>query len=192
MNTLETRLIELNDALIKMSGRREPANAKMVQQAISALSGLSINTGAGNDTVIVNQQIDPGECDEPCPPGPPGPPGPAGEQGPPGPPGPVGEQGQPGPRTCSKILVSEDYTATVDDFYIGVDSSEPVTITLPENCDDSCELVIKAEMGPPLGNRKVTIATSDDSQIDGEDSIVFTVPYESTRLICRGGNWWII
>jgi hypothetical protein len=55
---------------------------------------------------------------------------------------------------------------------------------------------VKAEMGPPLGNRKITILPSEDgdntSYIDGNEGIVLQEPYESVRLICRGGNWWII
>jgi hypothetical protein len=47
-------------------------------------------------------------------------------------------------------------------------------------------------MGPPLGNRKVTITTADGSFIDGDDEYVIEVPYQSLRLICRNGDWWII
>jgi len=213
MNSLEARLIELNDALLKLSERREPPTEAMIQQARQVLAGglPTINTGPGNDTVIINNQGDNDDCK--CPPGPPGPPG---EQGPEGPPGPQGEsgesgeqgpQGEPGPPgppgppgecscKCSRILVSEDYTAQVDDYYIGVNSTGPVTITLPADCDNSCEIIIKAEMGPPLGNRKITIVPNTDdsttSLIDGKLSYVIEVPYQSVNLICRGGNWWII
>jgi hypothetical protein len=47
-------------------------------------------------------------------------------------------------------------------------------------------------MGPPLGNRKITVTTSNDSTIDGLEDYVIEVPYQSINLICRGGNWWII
>jgi hypothetical protein len=84
----------------------------------------------------------------------------------------------------------------VDDHYIGVDSTGPVTITLPADCSDSCEIIVKAEMGPPLGNRKITIVPPDDGStiilIDGKASYVIETPYESVRLICRDDNWWII
>lgn len=194
MNGLEARLVELNDALLRMSTERVPLSPEMLRQAQQAVAGITLNTGSGNDTIIINQGDD-DECK--CPPGPPGPKGdtgPPGEQGPQGEPGPIGPPGPPGECTCacSRIVVSEDYTATCDDYYIGVNSNGPVTITLPSDCEKCCELVIKAEMGPPLGNRKVTIKPSDSSTIDGANSIIFTVPYESVRLICRGGNWWII
>jgi hypothetical protein len=84
----------------------------------------------------------------------------------------------------------------VDDYYIGVNSAGPVTITLPADCDDSCEIIVKAEMGPPLGNRKITIVPPDDGSsiilIDGKLSYVIEVPYQIVNLICRGGDWWII
>jgi hypothetical protein len=93
-------------------------------------------------------------------------------------------------------LVSKNYLAQVDDYYIGVDSTRPVTITLPADCDNSCEIIVKAEMGAPLGNRKITIVPPADGStevlIDGEPKYVIEVPYQSVHLICRGGNWWTI
>jgi hypothetical protein len=47
-------------------------------------------------------------------------------------------------------------------------------------------------MGPPLGNRKITIVTDNGSLIDGGNNYIIEVPYQSVNLICRGGNWWII
>ena len=113
-----------------------------------------------------------------------------GIQGPPGPPGLVPLV--PCTCKCKSVLVSSDYTATCDDYYIGVNSNEPVTISLPANCTDCCEIIVKAEMGPPLGNRKVTVTTTDGSYIDGTDKYVMEVPYQSVNLFCRGGDWNII
>jgi hypothetical protein len=53
-------------------------------------------------------------------------------------------------------------------------------------------LVIKSEVGPPLGNRKITIVTDDGSTIDGDVSYVIEVPYGKVSLFCRDGKWWII
>jgi hypothetical protein len=187
MDSMDRKLVELNDALIKLSMGEGTPSPKAIEKAIQVLSGgYNVDMGPGNDTVIINNQGDKNGCE--CPPGPPGPPGEQGEQGPPGPPGPPGECSC----KCSKTLVTEDYTATCDDFYIGVNSDLPVTITLPSDCEDCCELVIKAEMAPPLGNRKVTILPPDDKLIDGTGGVILTVPYSSVRVICRGGNWWTI
>ena len=235
MNALERRLIELNDTLLKMTQGQKP-DEEYMKRAYQTLSGdvyASVQTGSGDDTVIINKTINKGNnCNE-CPPGPPGeqgPPGPPGEPGPPGPPGeqgekgeqgppgPPGNQGDPGPPgppgktgpkgkpgppgppgptgncacVCSSILVSEDYTANVGDYYIGVNSTGPTTITLPSDVPDCTELIIKAEMGPPLGNRKITVTTSDGSFIDGSNDYIITVPYQSVNIISRGGDWWII
>lgn len=213
MDSLERRLVELNEALLKLSTGKDLPDPKLFEQARQVLAGgISIDTGPGNDTVIINKTIHKGDgngCEQGPPgsqgpqgePGPPGPPGPAGEAGEPGPPGPPGPEGPPGPPgdcscQCQRILVTEDYTAQVDDYYIGVNSLGPVTITLPADCGDSCEIIVKAEMGPPLGNRKITIVPPDDGSsivlIDGKLSYVIEVPYQSVNLICRGDNWWII
>jgi hypothetical protein len=207
MDSLQRRLVELNEALLKISAGQRPSQ-ELLEQAQHVLAGglAGINTGSGNDTVVINQgntndcQCPPGPPGEQGPPGPPGPAGKAGEPGPPGPPGPAGPPGPPGECACEfkRILVSEDYSAQVDDYYIGVDSTGPVTITLPSDCPDCGQIIVKAEMGPPLGNRKITIVTHDDgsslvvSTIDGNASYVLTVPWESVTLICRDGDWYKI
>lgn len=93
---------------------------------------------------------------------------------------------------CNTILVSTNYESTSDDCYIGVNSSGPVTITLPLVVSDGHQIVVKAEMGAPMGNRKVTITTLDSSLIDGQPTFVLNVPYESVHVIYRGFEWHII
>ena len=117
----------------------------------------------------------------------------AGAPGEPGPPGPQGNTGQCS-CTCNSVFISADYIASCNDYYIGVRSDGPVTIILPE-CDtgNCCQLVVKAEMGPPLGNRKVTLLPSaNTSTIDGDTEYVMNIPWESVQLFCRDGNWFII
>jgi hypothetical protein len=218
MDSLERRLVELNDALLKLSTGQGPPSPELLEQARQVLSGsYNINTGPGDDVVIINKYGANNGCEQQSgATGPEGPPGPAGEQGatgpqgPEGPPGQDGEQGpqgEPGPIgptgatgvcgcECRRIVVSEDYNAEMDDYYIGVNSSGPVTITLPANTGNGCEIIVKAEMGPPLGNRKITILPAPDENnlvlINGEESYVMEVPYQSVRLINRNGDWWII
>ena len=183
MNNIDRRLIELNDALLKLSTQKTPVDDAVLQQAQSAVSGVTIpiNTGPGNDTVVINTNDD---CCKDCPPGPPGPPG---EKG---------DKGDPGSFSCSKITISENYIAKCDDWYIGVSSVKPITITLPCGCDDNCGIIIKAEMGPPLGNRKITIIPCNDDStittIDGNLKLVLEVPYSSVRLLFNNGNWWAV
>lgn len=205
MNSLEARLVELNEALLKMSAGQRPDD-KMLDNARQIISGGSIpplNTGNGDDTIIINQG-DNNDCN--CPPGPQGeqgpagPAGPQGETGQDGEPGPQGEPGPPGPPgpvgectcKCSAILVSEDYDATLDDYYIGVNSNGPVTITLPGDSNDCDKIIVKAEMAPPIGNRKITIRGAGNELIDGYVERTIQVSHESITLIYRGGEWHTI
>ena len=224
MDSLERRLVELNEALLKLAQGKPLENDQLLKQAQYSIAGgvPDLELGPGNDTVIINNND---KCD--CPPGPQGIQGIQGIQGSQGLIG-EGIQGLQGPAgsssegiqgiqgiqgligasgwgtqgiqgiqgtsscTCTAILVSIDYTATCDDYYIGVNSDGPVTITLPYECRECCQLVIKAEMGPPLGNRKITI-TSPNGLIDGvvQDYII-EVPFQSVHLFCRAGNWYVI
>ena len=146
---------------------------------------------------------------EPGTPGTPGPQGYQGENGTPGTQGPQGYQGEPGTHgpqgyqgtqgaqgkpgsaaklNCKKITIDQNYTVVKDDFYIGVNSVNPITITLPTEFE--CELVIKVEMGPPIGNRKITIKPQNNQRIDGEDSLVLEIPYQYVTLIHNRDNWF--
>ena len=139
-----------------------------------------------------------------------GPTGPAGPQGDTGPTGPVGSQGQPGPTGPSgpqgdtgptgptgpaggglvnTVVVSENYTAKLTDYYIGVNADKPVTITLPDIAPDGTQYVVKLQMGSPIGNRKVTVKS--DATLDSVNMVVLTNPYESFQVIYQG-SWHIL
>lgn len=148
--------------------------------------------------LFINSNIT-GASPIPGPPGPQGPAGPQGEQGPAGldgqqgPAGPPGEQGPAGPASnVNAITIHSTYTATCDDFYIGVDSDGPSLITLPPDAPTGTQLVIKCEMKPPIGNRKITIETSDGSLIDNSKSYTMQVSYEFVWLFMNDGNWYVI
>lgn len=109
-----------------------------------------------------------------------------------GPQGPQGEQGETGPAgkcdcVCKTVVVSEDYWITEKDCYVGVDSDKPVSVFLPQSSSPGHVITVKAQMGPPLGNRKVTVKGT----IDGSQDYVLTVPYSSVTLI-YSDNWFII
>jgi hypothetical protein len=126
--------------------------------------------------------------------GPKGSTGSKGDRGPKGDTGPQGPPGQRGPDTnCCNTntrLISKDYSATTDDWYIGVNSKEAVKVTLPILPSDGMQIIVKLEMGAPIGNRKVTIV-GIPSQIDGSNDKVLQEPYESIVLIYREG-WNVI
>lgn len=89
----------------------------------------------------------------------------------------------------STKLVDSNYAATTEDCYIGVDSKKPVIITLPAVPEDGKIIIVKAEMKPPIGNRKITIEASDGSSIDGYSKHMIQVSHESVKLIYRGHSW---
>lgn len=127
-----------------------------------------IETGCGDDVVIIS-------CQE-------GPPGP---QGPPGPPG------KDGTCLCNAKTVTTSYVMDPSDQYLGITSVIPTTITLPL-VKECTRVVIKAEMGPPLGNRKITIVAPGGATIDGNANYIIEVPYGSVALQYNNGNWYII
>ena len=88
-------------------------------------------------------------------------------------------------------LIKQDYTATLNDFYIGVDTETSATITLPE-CADGKQYVIKAEMKPPIGKRKVRIVSEDGSKFDGYSDHTLHVSHDALWVIRRGEQWHII
>ncbi len=216
MSSQNRDLIYLKQVLEKFQRRELLSNSEidLVRAYIQAGGTLE---QPGIQSVTQHQGTTNGStgCD-PCPPGatgatgPEGPAGatgatgPAGEgggasgatgaTGPEGPPGPAGATGATGNCSCqcSARLVSQDYTARVDDYYIGVNSLRPTTITLPNNPPDCTEIIVKAEMGPPLGNRKVTVAAPAGSNIDGSSTYVIEVPYQSVNILSRGGTWHIV
>ena len=213
MSSQNRDLIYLKQVLAKFSRRELLSNSEidLVRAYIQAGGTLE---QPGIQSVTQHQGTTDGStgCD-PCPPGATGATGPAGATGatgpagegggasgatgatgPEGPPGPAGATGATGNCSCqcSARLVSQDYVATVDDYYIGVNSLGPTTITLPNNPPDCTEIIVKAEMGPPLGNRKVTVAAPPGSNIDGSSTYVIEVPYQSVNVLSRGGTWHIV
>lgn len=130
----------------------------------------------------------PGDTGPAGPTGPQGDTGPAGPQGEPGPEGPVGPPGPSGSVSRNTVVVSEDYEAKKTDYYIGVDSKGPVTITLPEEVPKGTEYIIKLQMGAPIGTRKVTVKSS--AAIDNLNNIVLTNPYEALQVLFQS-TWHI-
>lgn len=85
-----------------------------------------------------------------------------------------------------------NYIAKSTDEYIGVNSDSPSTICLPANCPDGKVIIVKAEMKPPIGNRKIKIIVNDESKIDGYSEYQITVSHDSVKLIRNNGHWWTI
>jgi len=119
--------------------------------------------------------------------GPAGPPGPIGPPGPPGPPGPGTEC-----INCSNyILTDKDYSIKPDDYYIGASTQKPINVILPTSPPEGKIYIVKLEMTPPVGNRKVTLK-GNGNLIDGQNSIVLENSYECITVLFRDNNWNII
>jgi len=140
----------------------------------------------------------------------------AGEQGPPGVQGPQGEQGPqglPGPQgTCrcdcdteddedeedrsvvlrNTVVVDSDYSASITDYYIGINAEKPITVELPRFPYNGKEILIKWEFGTPVGQKVAKITTIDGSLIDGASSQSIKPPYRMIHLLFRGVAWYIV
>jgi hypothetical protein len=142
------------------------------------------------------------------PQGPAGPAGPAGPQGEPGPTGPagtagpqgdLGPEGPPGPSSPTKecincssnIVIEKDYTVKEDDYYIGCKNNKAISVIMPSVPLEGKIYIIKLEIEPPVGNRKVTVK-GNGKQIDGNSSVVLENAYECLQVLFRSNSWNII
>jgi len=151
------------------------------------------STGSSGPTGPAGPQGEPGPTGPTGPAGPQGEQGEQGEQGIQGEPGPQGEQGPPGPSTgldLPTVTTGSSYAAKLTDCYIGVQSKEATTITLPADAENGKFYIIKLEIGAPIGNRKVTIIPPGSTKINGENFLVLQNPYESIQLIYHNNNWF--
>jgi len=89
-------------------------------------------------------------------------------------------------------VTTSSYTATTDDYYIGVNYEGAVTITLP-SATDGIKIVVKDERGEASqgSNRYITILPSGSDSIDGQTSAILAYDYGSLTFIYRNG-WRII
>ena len=85
-------------------------------------------------------------------------------------------------------------TASVDDFYIGMDSTAgAIELRLPDAAvlTDGHTYIIKDE-GGEAGTNNITILASGSQTIDGENSLVLESPYASLSLYCNGfGRYYV-
>jgi hypothetical protein len=88
------------------------------------------------------------------------------------------------------IVVTGDYTGTNKDYYIGVNSSAPCTITLPKGNKPGRQVVVKDESGACATNN-ITVITQGTDTIDNDTSAVMAINNMSLTFIYRNG-WRII
>lgn len=85
------------------------------------------------------------------------------------------------------ILVTSDYTATSTDYYIGVDSPTPCTITLPNNKKNGRHVVVKDESGECSINNITIVGNS----IDNDTAAIMGINNMTLQFVYRNG-WRII
>ena len=88
----------------------------------------------------------------------------------------------------SVLGVTGNYTATLNDEYIGVYSAAAVTITLPTGVNGRV-YYIKDEYGQ--GSGKITIQPQAGEKVDNKTNYVISVPNQSVNVVFRAGSWWI-
>ena len=118
--------------------------------------------------------------------GPPGPPGPPGPQGPIGPPGPPGTPGL----VPTTIVTSTPYSATTDEYFLGVNVASPVSIVLPVSPAGTV-FIVKDIDGDSVTN-PITITDTGGALIDGNANAVIDAPYGAVQLVFNGTQWNIV
>jgi hypothetical protein len=82
-----------------------------------------------------------------------------------------------------------NYTATLNDEYIGVSSTNNIIITLPTGVDGRV-YIIKDEYG--TGSGKITIQPQANVTIDNKPNYIISTPNQSVQVVYRAGKWWIM
>jgi len=103
--------------------------------------------------------------------------------GPPGPPGP------PGPLIIPTVTVEADYTALTTDYFIGVITGAPYSITLPMSVDGTV-YIVKDIFGEASTNPITVLGTS--TTIDAEATATIVTDFGSIALVFNEGSWSIV
>lgn len=90
-------------------------------------------------------------------------------------------------------VTSNSYTVTPRDYYIGVNYSGAVTITLPTPRKNGKIYIIKDELGEASrgSNRYITILPSGTDTIDGQNRAILAYDFGSLTFIYRD-DWRIV
>lgn len=89
------------------------------------------------------------------------------------------------------VRVSGNYTASVDDRYIGVtDTTAARTVTLATGYGESQRLTVKDESGA-AGTNAITIQAGGSDTIDGAASVVINTNWGVVNMMADGEGKWI-
>lgn len=91
-------------------------------------------------------------------------------------------------------VTTSSYTIKPQDYYIGVNYSGAVTITLPRADREGKIFVVKDELGEASKgtNRYITILPTGSDLIDGRDRAILAYDYGSLSFIWKSNSWRVI
>lgn len=92
------------------------------------------------------------------------------------------------------VGVATNYTASIDDFYIGVTALlTNLTVTLPTGAGDGTQFVVKDETGVAGVSYEIRVMPGGGDQLDGLNTWKAIIqPYGSITVVRRNGSWWIV
>jgi len=90
-----------------------------------------------------------------------------------------------------RVTTAVDYTLVEGINYIGVDTTDRVTITLEEAPFEGRKIIIKDETGNAV-RRPITVVTQGSDLIDNKQSIVMKLRYIALQFIYTQGQWRLI
>lgn len=94
--------------------------------------------------------------------------------------------------TVKRTPVNANYPIAIDDYYLGVDTTAPRTLTLPTAVGvTGQEYVVKDETGG-AGSNNITIQCSGAETIDGQATQKIIVAYGVIGVISNGTNWSVM
>lgn len=94
---------------------------------------------------------------------------------------------------ATTYITSSSYTIALSDYYVGVNTTSPVTITLPSSVDSGSTYIVKDELGEASQgpNRYITILPSGSDLIDGENQAILAYDFGSLTFTYRD-DWRVV
>lgn len=91
-------------------------------------------------------------------------------------------------------VTSSSYTAILNDYYIGVNYSGAVSITLPHADREGKVFIVKDELGEASKgtNRYITILPTGSDLIDDKNKAILAYDYGSLTFIWKNNSWRVV
>ena len=86
---------------------------------------------------------------------------------------------------------NQNYQALITDYYVGVNHTSNILITLPPSPDEGKVIIIKDQSGNS-SNFAITITGHSGALVDGTSDIEINSNHGSKKLIYNDGTWYTI